>query len=153
MYLQCASWHSSVTLTEVFPCLFLSCKANARIKPTKTGHGPHSSKSCVVLYIVRLVSFCVLFVRKCVLYYCHRVLTQLQLTNISYHIISYHIISYHIISFHIYWPFAGKFVTPPMKPPQLNLPSLSCTLLYSIYSQLQRHLHSHAIVVCGSPFF
>ena len=28
----------------------------------------------------------VLFVCKCVLYYCHRVATQLQLTNISYHI-------------------------------------------------------------------
>jgi len=31
------------TLTEVCPCFFLSCKANARIKPAKTGHGPHSS--------------------------------------------------------------------------------------------------------------
>jgi hypothetical protein len=30
------------TLTEVFQCFFLSCKANARVKPTKTGHGPHS---------------------------------------------------------------------------------------------------------------
>jgi hypothetical protein len=26
-----ASWHSSATLTEVSPCLFLSCKANARV--------------------------------------------------------------------------------------------------------------------------
>jgi len=33
-----------------------------------------------------IVLFCVLFVCKCVLYYCHRVATQLQLTNISYHI-------------------------------------------------------------------
>ena len=31
------------TMTEVFPCFFLSCKANARVKPAKTGHGPHSS--------------------------------------------------------------------------------------------------------------
>jgi hypothetical protein len=31
------------TLTEVFPCSFLSCKANARVMPAKTGHGPHSS--------------------------------------------------------------------------------------------------------------
>jgi hypothetical protein len=31
------------TLTEGFPCFELSCKANARVKPAKTGHGPHSS--------------------------------------------------------------------------------------------------------------
>jgi len=54
----------------------------------------------VVVCIVCFVSFSVLFVCICVLYYCHRVATQLQL-NISYHIISYHIISYHIISYHI----------------------------------------------------
>jgi hypothetical protein len=34
---------TSPTLTEVFPCFFLSCKANARVKPAKMGHGPHSS--------------------------------------------------------------------------------------------------------------
>ena len=50
---------------------------------------------CVVLCIVCFVTFSVLFVCICVLNYCHRVATQLQL-NISYHIISYHIISYHI---------------------------------------------------------
>ena len=26
-----ANWHSSATLTEVFPCSFLSCKANATV--------------------------------------------------------------------------------------------------------------------------
>jgi hypothetical protein len=31
------------TLTEVFPCFFLSCNANARVYLANTGHGPHSS--------------------------------------------------------------------------------------------------------------
>jgi len=54
-------------LTEVFPCFFLSCKANARLKLTKTGHGPHSST--LVICVVRLlfVLFYVLFVCKFVL--------------------------------------------------------------------------------------
>ena len=34
-----------------------------------------------------IVLFCVLFVCKCVLYYCHRVPTQLQLFNISLNMI------------------------------------------------------------------
>ena len=57
-----------LTLTEVFPCFFLSCKANARVKLAKTGHGPHSS-TLVVICVVRLlfVLFRVLFVCKCVL--------------------------------------------------------------------------------------
>jgi len=56
-------------LTEVFPCFFfLSCKANARLKLAKTGHGPHFSTLvviCVVLFL--FVLFYVLFVCKCVL--------------------------------------------------------------------------------------
>ena len=90
------------TLTEVFPCFFLSCKANTRVNPAKTGHGPHSSQFlccsmyflccfmyfCVVLCIVCFVSFSVLFACICVLNYCHRMATQLQL-NISYHIITH----------------------------------------------------------------
>jgi len=57
-----------LNLTEVFPCFFLSCKANARVKPAKTGHGSHSS-TLVCICVVRLlfVLFCVLFVCKCVL--------------------------------------------------------------------------------------
>jgi magnesium-transporting ATPase (P-type) len=76
-----------LTLTEGFPCFFLNCKANARVKLAKTGHGPHSS-TLVVICVVRLlfVLFYVLFVCKCVLYYCQWVSTQLQSTNISYHI-------------------------------------------------------------------
>ena len=31
------------TLTEVFPYFLFNCKANARVKPAKTGHSPHSS--------------------------------------------------------------------------------------------------------------
>jgi hypothetical protein len=56
-----------------FSMLFLSCKANARVKPAKTGHGQHSSKLlCVVLFVIRvvlllIVTFYVLFVCKCVL--------------------------------------------------------------------------------------
>jgi ABC-type multidrug transport system fused ATPase/permease subunit len=94
------------TLTEGFLCFFLSCKANARVKPAKTGHGPHSSQLlcctmyffvlfyvffycsmyfCVVLCIVCFVTFPVLFVCIYVLNNCHRVATQLQL-NISHHL-------------------------------------------------------------------
>ena len=83
MYLHSANWHSSATLTEVFPSFFLICKANARVKPAKTGHGPNSSKIFVLFYVLFVLCRSV-FVCKCVLYYCHRVATQLQLTNISY---------------------------------------------------------------------
>jgi hypothetical protein len=55
-----------LTLTEAFPCFFLSCTANARVKLAKTRHGPHSS-TLVVICVVRLlfVLFYVLFVCKC----------------------------------------------------------------------------------------
>jgi len=53
------------TLTEVIPCFFLSCKANARVKPAKTGHGPHSSQiNCVVLCIV-CVYMCTVLLPPC----------------------------------------------------------------------------------------
>ena len=64
--------HSLATLADVFPCFFLSCKANARVKPTRMGHVPHSSKIlcysyfCVVLCIVYFVPFSVLCVCVCV---------------------------------------------------------------------------------------
>jgi len=38
-----ANWHSPATLTEGFPCFFLSCEANTRVYLAKTGHGLHSS--------------------------------------------------------------------------------------------------------------
>jgi hypothetical protein len=59
-----------LNLTEVFFMLFLSCKANARVKFAKTGHGPHSSTLVVTrICVARLlfVLFYVLFVCKCVL--------------------------------------------------------------------------------------
>jgi hypothetical protein len=92
MYLHRASWHSSATLTEGFPCFFLSSKANARVKSAKNLARPATFQNfCVVLYIVCFMSFCLLFVCKCVLYYFQRVSTQLQFNK---YITSYHII-YH----------------------------------------------------------
>ena len=49
------------TLTEVFPYFFFSCKANSRVKPAKTGHGPHSSQLlCCSMYFL-CCSMCCLF--------------------------------------------------------------------------------------------
>jgi len=47
------------TLTEGFPCFFLSCKANTRIKSAKTGTARTLPNFCVVLCI--FVLFYVLF--------------------------------------------------------------------------------------------
>jgi hypothetical protein len=57
-----------LTPNEVFPWFFLSCKAYARVKLAKTGHGPHSS-TLVVICVVRwlFMLFYVMFVCKCVL--------------------------------------------------------------------------------------
>jgi len=71
MKLHHATWHSSVTLTEVLPCFFLSCKADARVNPRKDGARPPLFQTfCVVLRIVCFVSFCALFVCVCVNVYC-----------------------------------------------------------------------------------
>jgi hypothetical protein len=55
------------------------------------------------------VLFQVLFVCKCVLYWCHQVTTQLQLTNISYHIIVT-----------MLWAWCSR-VWFPLEPTQLSL--------------------------------
>jgi len=65
MYLFVRSMYSycSATLTEVFTCFFLSCKANAGVKLAKTGHGPHSSKFlCCFMYFLFCVVLCIVFV-------------------------------------------------------------------------------------------
>ena len=96
MYSYCSSMYSysclcilivvyvfldAATLTEVFPCFFLGCKANARVILAKTGQGSHSSK-IVVLFYVLFVLYCSMYCLCVNVYYCHRVTTQLQLTNI-----------------------------------------------------------------------
>jgi hypothetical protein len=126
-YLHRASLHSSATLTEVFPCFFLSCKANARVKPAKMGHGPHSSKNvCVVL-----CNFCVqmctvqlppggypIAVNKYIYHIIScNVMSFHIISYISYHIIyhvmSCHFISCHIISYHIsYHIRSSNFAVP-----------------------------------------
>jgi len=63
-----ANRHSPATWTEVFPCFILSCKANARVKPAKTGRSPHSSKILVlfsVLFVLCRSVYCL-----CVNVYC-----------------------------------------------------------------------------------
>ena len=95
------------TLTEVLPCFFLSYKVKARVQLAKTGHGPHCSQlgdnfvyaiSSPLILVLRLwvripeslpakvvncVVLCIVCVCVCVLHYCHRLSTQLQLTNTS----------------------------------------------------------------------
>jgi hypothetical protein len=88
------NWHSSATLTEVFRAF------SSVVKP---GYMSQRRGTVRTLPNQLTVLFFVLFVCKCVLYYCYRVSSKLQLTNTSY-IISYQIIyhiSYHIISNHI----------------------------------------------------
>ena len=61
------------TLTEVFPCFFLSCKANSRVKPAKTGHGPALFPVFVLFYIffcVVLPIFVLFYVVLCCSMYC-----------------------------------------------------------------------------------
>jgi len=53
------------------------------------GHGPHSSQLVVLFYV--------LFVCKRVLYYCHRVSTQLQLTNVPYYTSKYVVYVYVVL--------------------------------------------------------
>ena len=65
----------TTTLTWIFPCFFLSCKANAKVEFAKTGHAPHSSKLVVICVVLLLfVLFCCYLCRSvyclCVNVYC-----------------------------------------------------------------------------------
>jgi hypothetical protein len=91
MYLHRASWHSSATLTEVFLCFFLSCKANSRVNPATMGHGAQSSKIFVLVYV--LFVLCRSVYCFCVNVYCNTATEWLP--NCSYEMLSYHII-YHM---------------------------------------------------------
>ena len=53
----------AATVTEVFPCFSLSCKANARVQLDMTGHGPQSSKLlCCSMYCLFCVVLCIVCV-------------------------------------------------------------------------------------------
>ena len=78
------------TLTEVFPCFSLVVRQmpgynSQRCSMVHTLPIDHSGFESQKAFQPKLliVLFCVLFVCKCVLYHCHRLATQLQLTNIS----------------------------------------------------------------------
>ena len=108
--------------------------------------------SCVFCLCCSVYCLCV-NVYCTVLYYCHRVSTELQLTNISYHIISYHIISYHIyhhiISYQIRTVSAdvrggGSGPSPKLKLRAPPAPSLTV--------QRHRQLHVWSAADQGTEF-
>jgi hypothetical protein len=60
---SCTLTEVFLTLTEDFPYFFLSCKANAKVKLAKMGHGPLFSKLVVIcVFLLLFVLFYVLCV-------------------------------------------------------------------------------------------
>jgi hypothetical protein len=58
------------TLTEVFPCFFLSCKANARVLLVKDGARPALSKLVNFLIVLCVSFFNVMYVSSLYSVYC-----------------------------------------------------------------------------------
>ena len=127
-----------LALTEVFPCFFLSCKANARVKLAKTRHGPHSS-TLVVICVVRLlfVLFYVLFVCKCVLPPGDNPIAVNKCITSSYHHIS---------------PILSVLLLRLSKAPVYSVPQIKCQksagkICYSNFLQ-----HYFLIIIYCRPF-
>jgi hypothetical protein len=59
LYRFSTSEYFSTILTEVFPCFYLSCKANARVQFAKTGHGLYVPNQTVKYYVY--LCFCCMF--------------------------------------------------------------------------------------------
>ena len=113
------------TLTEVFPCFFPSCKANARAKPAKTGHGPHSSKFlCFSMYVLCCSMYCLFCVVLCIV--CVYMCTELPPPGgypitVNKYIVSYILLAeeQYVIESHLYIPYskvAIKNLCPRCKP-------------------------------------
>ena len=140
IYLHRASWHSSANLTEVFPWFFLSCKANTRVKPAKTGHGPHSSKIFVLCRSVYCVYVCV-----CV---CVCVNVYLLLPSGGYPIA----VNKYIISRWMLWPdvharciYIG--LTPHACETFVIKRCLLSMIMWVTLEHLSSHSHTHTINV------
>jgi hypothetical protein len=65
------------TLSEVFSSFILSCKANARVKPSKTRHGPISS------YFLCCMFVCLCRSHYCLCVYVYCTIATMCLTNCS----------------------------------------------------------------------
>jgi len=110
-----------LTWLRFFRAFFLSCKANARVKLAKTGHGPHSS-TLVCICVVRLlfVLFYVLFARKCVLPPGDN---TMQLINISYWIYYRWRANWNLST---YYNSKHRTHTVLLKSQYYNLPAAAC---------------------------